>query len=120
MDPDSDEFKQWVAQHPPQPPPQLLAAQERTKQVQMQAQSNMAKAQATEQAANVRAQAEVAHQALQSREDRMVDMAGMDMDAFIQLVKILSTIVAGQLKQDPSVNAGQVLRQDIQGLEGRA
>jgi len=120
MDPDSDEFKQWVAQHPPQPPPQLLAAQERTKQVQIQAQAQQAKAQATEQAANVRAQAEVAHQALQSREDRMVDMAGMDMDAFIQLAKILSTIVAGQLKQDPSVNAGQVLRQDIQGLEGRA
>src|SRR6185312_15849584 len=79
MDPDSDEFKQWVAQHPPQPPPQLLAAQERTKQVQIQAQAQQAKAQATEQAANVRAQAEVAHQALQSREDRMVDMAGMDM-----------------------------------------
>src|SRR6185503_19141475 len=113
MDPSSDEFAQWQAQHPPQPPPQLLAAQERTKQVETQAQAGIEKAQIAEQAASKRAQAEVVHSAIQNKEDRAVDMAGMDMQAFIALGKLLTQIVASQLKQDPSVNAGQVLRQDI-------
>ena len=120
MDPDSDEFKQWQAQHPPQPPPQLLAAQERTKQVQMQAQAGVQKAQISEQGAQARAQAEVVHSAVQNKEDRAVDMAGLDASMFMALVRAMAPIVAAQLKGDESANAGQVLRQDVAGLEGRA
>lgn len=120
MDPDSAEFQQFQAQHPPQPPPQLLAAQERTKQVGIQAQATVAKAQMAEQGASQRAQAEVAHAALQNREDRMVEGANMDVQLFTNLAKILAQIVSSQLKQDPAVNAGAVLRQDVQSLAGKA
>jgi len=124
MDPSSDEFAQWQAQHPPQPPPQLLAAQERTKQVGMQVEAGVQKAQAAEQAASQRAQAEVLHSALQNREDRMNELAGNDANmsmAVLQVLgKLLAPIIAAQYKQDPSANAGQVLRDDISGFEGRA
>ena len=124
MDPSSDEFAQWQAQHPPQPPPQLLAAQERTKQVQMQVEASTQKAQAAEQAASERAQAEVLHSAIQNREDRMTQLAGNDMNMTMAIVqalgKLLAPIIAAQYKQDPSANAGQVLRDDIAGFEGRA
>lgn len=118
FDPASDEYKQWVAQHPPQPNPAVVAAQTRLQATQVQAQAGVQKAQIAEQAASQRAQAEVVHSAIQSKEDRMVNLAGLDMQAFLAIAKIIAPIVAAQLKQDPSVNAGQVLREDIAGLEG--
>jgi hypothetical protein len=120
MDPDSDEFKEWQAQHPPQPNPAVVAAQTRLQAAQAQAQAGVQKAQIAEQAASQRAQAEVVHSALQSKEDRAVDMAGLDSQMFIALVRAIAPIVAAQLKGDPSVNAGAVLRADVGGLEGHA
>ena len=119
MDPDSDEFEQWQAQHPPQPNPAVQVAQIRATATQQQAQANVAKAQAETQSANARAQAEVAHAALQNREDRMVDMANIDMQGFIALARALAPIVAAQLKGDSQTNAGNVLRQDVGALVGR-
>lgn len=120
MDPDSQEFAQWQAQHPPQPNPAVIAAQTRLQATQVQAQAGVQKAQIAEQAASQRAQAEVVHSAIQSKEDRSVDMAGMDAQMFMALVKAIAPIVASQLKQDPSVNAGAVLREDVAGLSGNA
>lgn len=120
MDPDSDEFAQWQQQHPPQPNPAVIAAQTRLQATQAQAQAGVQKAQISAQAASQRAQAEVLHSAIQNKEDRMVNLAGLDAQMFEAIAKILAPIVAAQLKQDPSVNAGQVLRDDIAGLEGQA
>lgn len=120
MDPASQEFQQWQQQHPPQPNPAIVVAQSRVEAAKVQAQAGVAKAQAETQAATARAQAEIAHSALQNHEDRQVTMAQTDSQMFVQLAKILATIVASQLKQDPSVNAGSVLRSDVQALEGRA
>lgn len=120
MDPASDEFAQWQKDHPPQPNPAVIAAQTRLQATQVQAQAGVQKAQIAEQAASQRAQAEVVHFAIQSKEDRSVDMAGMDAQMFMALVKAIAPIVASQLKQDPSVNAGTVLRDDVAGLSGNA
>ena len=120
MDPDSDEFKRWQAANPPQPNPAVIAAQTRLQAAQVTAQAGIQKAQMSEQAASQRAQAEVAHAALQGREDRLTQLAGMDVDMAIQLIKAIVPIVAAQYKQDPSANAGEVLRQDVTALEGRA
>ncbi len=118
MDPDSPQYQQWTQQHPPQPNPAVVQAQTRLQAAQVQAQAGLQKAQIQEQGAQARAQAEVTHAALQNREDRMVNLAGMDVQMFTEIAKILAPIVAAQLKQDPAVNAGTVLRQDIQGLQG--
>jgi len=120
MDPDSQEFKQWMAQHPPQPNPAVVAAQTRLQATQVQAQAGLQKAQIQEQGASQRAQAEVLHGALQGSEDRGVDMANIDSQVTRDLLKIIAQIVAAQYKQDPNANAGQVLRSDLASLEGRA
>jgi hypothetical protein len=120
MDPSSQEFQQFQQANRPPPPPQVQVAQIRAQSDQQQAQADAQRAQAEVQAANARAQAEIAHAALQSREDRMVDLTTQDHNTFIQLAKILAQIVSSQLKQDPDVNAGAVLRQDISSLQGRA
>lgn len=118
FDPASDEYKQWQAQHPPQLNPAVVAAQTRLQATQVQTQGRIQTAQIAEQAASQRAQAEIGHAAIQSHEDRQVGMANIDSAIMQALLKILAPIVAAQLKQDPSVNAGQVLRQDVAGLEG--
>jgi len=120
MDPSTPEFQQWQQQNRPPPPPQVQVAQIRAQSQQQQARADAARAQAEVQAADARAQAEITHAALQNREDRMVTMSQQDSQMFIDLAKILAQIVSSQLKGDPSANAGAVLRQDVQSLEGRA
>lgn len=119
MDPSSEEFAQWQAQHPPQPNPAVIAAQTRLEAAKMQAQAGVAKAQAEQQAAGARAQAEITHAAIQNREDRLSDAMNMDGQMWQTLIKAIAPIVAAQLRQDPSVNAGEVLREDVTALEGR-
>ena len=140
MDPSSEEFAQWQAQHPPQQNPAVQVAQIRaqgqtalaqasTARTQAQAQADMAKAQLqlqhdagqNQQQLQHEAQQnhnQMAHEAVQSSEDRQVQMAQADSQMWQTIVKALSPIVAAQLKGDPSVNAGQVLAQDVSAAEG--
>ena len=120
MDPQSPEYQQWMAQHPPQPNPAVVAAQTRLQAAQVQAQAGVQKAQMAEQGATARAQAEIGHAAIQGHEDRMVDMANIDSMVTQALLKLLAGVVAKQYQGDPNANAGQVLRQDLASLEGRA
>lgn len=120
MDPDSDEFKEWQAQHPPQPNPQVVAANARLKATEIQAKAGVTKAQIQEQGAKDRAQAEVLHGAIQNREDREMQNADRDANFSLQLLetlgKLIAPIVAKQLQGDPGVNAGEVVREDVEGL----
>lgn len=130
MDPKSQEYaeaQQQRAQQPPDPRIQAaqIQAQSGLQQEQMrqqgkviQLQGEVQKAQIDAATARERAQAQMLHEAIQNREDRSVGAVQTDSDMFIQLAKILSTIVAAQLKQNASANAGQVLRDDVQALEG--
>jgi len=121
MDPKSPEFQQMQAQKAQQPPdPRIAAAQINAKTQQMKSQTDLQIAQGDQQVDKMRVQAEMAHEALQNREDRHVEMSKTDAKLFTDLAKILSTIVASQLKGDESADAGAVLRRDVQSLEGRA
>ena len=114
MDPDSQEFQQYRQQNPPQPAPQVVAAQARLKAVETQTAARQAESQATERATAARAQAEIAHEALQSQQDREHALAANDAAMWQTLIKTIGQIVAQQLKQDPGANAGQVLADDFQ------
>ena len=121
LDPDGQEYKQLQAQRQAQTPqdPRVAAATINAKVKQQDIQARLQETKMEQQTEQTRAQAEVLHSALQNKEDRDVQMAGMDVKLFTDLAKILATIVAGQLKEQANVNAGAVLRQDVQSLEGR-
>lgn len=121
MDPSGPEFKEWQKQQQQsQPPdPRVQAAKINAGIKHEQIQADLKEAGMEQQTEKMRAQAELAHDALQGREDRQVDMAQTDAQMFTDLAKILATIVGRQLQGDPSANAGAVLRQDVQSLEGR-
>ena len=129
MDPNSPEFKK-TQQNPPPPDPRIAAAQ-------IQGQTAMAKENAETQREVLRLQAQMqhanrdatlqqqqtdaqmAHETIQGHADRQQAISQEQSQTFIALAKILAQIVSSQLKQDPGVNAGAVLRQDVQSLEGR-
>lgn len=130
MDPDSDEFKQWQAAHPPQQNPMVQVAQIRAqgqqasaqaglKKTQIQTQADLATAQADAKADAAKAQAEITHTAMQNHQDRLTEMAGNDAMMWQTLVKAIAPIIASQLKGDPNANAGQVLQSDIRGFGAR-
>jgi hypothetical protein len=120
MDPASDEFKQAQAAKAQQPPdPKVQAATIKAKADAADTQAKVQIAQMENQTEKTRAQAEVAHAALQSREDRQVTLAGQDAQLATKLLEIIAKVVASQLSKDPGVNAGAVLRDDLQTLEGR-
>lgn len=131
MDPAGQEYQQHMQQmkaQPPPVPPQVQAAQIRaqsdtqqaqfdSQKAQLDAQRQIALAQIAERSAQERAQAEIAHAALQNQQDRQISLADQDVQMTQTLIKAIAPIVASQLKQDPGVNAGQVLAQDVQGAE---
>lgn len=120
MDPASDEFKQAQAAKQNQPPdPKVQAAAIKAKADAADTEARVQIAKMEQQTENERAQAEVAHAALQGREDRQVTLAGQDAQLATKLLEIISKVVASQLSKDPGVNAGAVLREDLQTLEGR-
>jgi hypothetical protein len=120
MDPASPEYQQHqqqMAQHPPPPPPPVMVAQIRaqTEQAKMKSQQQLAQvtlqkelttAQADATSSQQRAQAEIAHAALTNHHDRDVEMAQT-------LIKVMGQIIASQLKQNASVDAGQLLQHDL-------
>ena len=121
MDPKSPEYKQAMQQRMQQPPdPRIAAAQINAGVAKEKIQADQLRAQAEEHTEQIRAQAEITHEAIQAQADRQAEMSKSQMDLVIQVAKIIAPILAGQLKQDPSANAGQMLRQDVQSFEGRA
>ncbi|MDE2101727.1 MAG: hypothetical protein KGL39_31060 [Patescibacteria group bacterium] len=129
MDPSSQEYQQFRQQNPPPPNPAVQAAQIRAQAVTTQAQAGVAKAQSQANADIAKAQAQLAHDAqqnhnqmahdaLQGAQDRQVQMAQQDSAMWQTLVRALAPIIAAQLKQDPSVNAGEVLAQDVRSAGG--
>ena len=119
MDPSSAEYQQYQQQHPPQQAPVVQAAQMRAHAAQAQAQASVQKANAEVQAAQAKGQREMLHDAVQQHEDRQVQMSQQDMQMVIAFIRALGPIVAAQLKQDPNVDAGQVLRRDLSSAEGQ-
>ncbi|MFM0292813.1 MULTISPECIES: portal protein [Paraburkholderia] len=139
MDPDSPEFQQQQAQHPPQPNPAVQVAQIKEKgamdRAQLEAQTtaqqtqskqatenarlqgDLIKAQAAERSAQLHAQAEVLHSAHQSGADRDVQLAQINSQEWQTVFKVLGQIAASQLKQDPTANAGQVMNQDMSEVQ---
>jgi hypothetical protein len=139
MDPDSPEFQQQQAQHPPQPNPavqvaqikeqgamqraqldaQTTAQQTQSKQASdnMRLQGQLAQAQAGERSAQLKAQAEVLHSAHQSGADRDVQIAQMESQEWQTLVKVIGQIVASQLKQNAAADAGQMINQDMSEVQ---
>jgi hypothetical protein len=129
MDPDSEDYQQFKAQHPPQVPPNVQVAQIKAQIEKEKAQNahssdiirlqqELAEAEAKVRSADMKAQAEVLHaqQTLASQEAST--HAQIDSDMAQTLVKVIGSIVAQQLKQNPAPNAGQVLAEDYQAAEG--
>ncbi len=139
LDPDSPEYQQHMAQQQQAPNPQMQVAQlkaqsavqvekmrtQRTQeQAQMASQTDLARIQADlltsharEQTARMQAQAEMSHGGVQAAQDREIEIAKMQSAEYQTLVKVIAEIVSQQLKQDPSVNAGQVLSNDVRTFQ---
>jgi hypothetical protein len=118
MDPASPEYQQAMAQkqHAPSDP-RIASAQIKAQSDQqiegMRLQATQVKAQADEQAA----QAELIHGAQQGTQDRNMQMAQISSQEWQTLVKIIGSIVASQLKQDPMANAGQMVNRDVSEVQ---
>lgn len=142
MDPASPEYaqhQQEMAQNPPPPAPPVQVAQIRAQSEQAKAQGaaqrevlklqgQLATAQSDAAAAHERSQAEIMHAAIQGNQDRQMevvghhaDMAGRTMEMNnareLALIKAFSTILAAQLKQNATADAGQMLARDVRETE---
>jgi hypothetical protein len=139
MDPDSPEYQQYMQQHKPQPNPAVQVAQIKeqgamqraqldAKTTAMQTQSEQAtenaklqsqliQAQAGEQSARLKAQAEIMHSANQGGADRDVQMAQINSQEFQTVLKVIGQIVASQLKQNASADAGAMVNQDMSEVQ---
>jgi len=140
MDPDSDEYRQAMAQKQHQPPdPHVQAAQikaqsemqreqlraqtmhEQTQSQQqlenMRLQSDLMQAQAGERAAQMKAQAEIIHASHQGGADRDVQLAQINSQEWQTLVKVIGQIVASQLKQNAAADAGAMINQDMSEVQ---
>lgn len=113
MDPDSPEYAQWMAQHPPQPNPAVQVAQIRAQSAAQEAQGKQASEILNLRGQLAKAQAEISHAAIQAGHDRQADAAAIDADMAQTLLKIIGQIVAQQLKQAPSVDAGEMVARDF-------
>lgn len=130
LDPDSDEYKQKMkSTPPPPPPPQVQVAQIRADTEKQKAQGEaqrdliktkgqLAHAQAEIELDHAKADREMAHEVLQNQNDRQTEMAAIDSQMAMTLIKVLGQIVASQLKQNATADAGQVLKHDYDELRG--
>lgn len=142
MDPSSPEYAahmQQMAQQPQPQAPQVQAAQIKAQSEQMteksaaqrdvmKLQGQLAVAQANLAAANARSQVELehagaqaqmdrAHEAIQGQADRQSDMHGVHGDMAQTLIKVIGQIVAAQLKQNASADAGAIVKRDYQEVQ---
>ncbi len=128
MDPSSAEFaqhQQMMAQQaqrqPPDPAIQVaqIRAQSLETQAQGKAQTEVMKlqgelemARAAAQAAQLKAQADLEHAALQSHQDREVQLDSTHAQILQTVIRALSPVLAAQLKGNPSADAGAMIARD--------
>lgn len=118
MDPDSPQFQQAMQQRAQQPQdPRIAAAQIKTQGDQKIEGMRLQAAQAKAQAETTQAQAELAHGAQQAQMDANSQMAQISSQEWQTVVKVFGQIMASQFKQDPAINAGAVLNQDVSEVQ---
>ena len=124
LDPDSDAYKQKMASQPPPPPaPQVQAAQirgqtvmaqekEETNRAVIDARVKLLDAETQRVHEQTQQDQQTAHDVLQQHQDRQTELAGQNNDQAMALMKILGSIVAAQLKQNATADAGAMLTKD--------
>lgn len=131
MDPSSPQYQQHMQRlksqpQPPAPPVQVAQIKAQSEQATQNAENQRAVMNAQkelitqqQQAASDHAHAnrDIAHDAVQQSQDRQVAMAGYDSQQAMVILKGLAQIIASQLKQDPSADAGQIYARDYQEAE---
>lgn len=118
MDPDSQEYQQMQAQKAHQPPdPRIAAAQIKTQGDQQIEQMRLRAVQAKTGAEQQMAQAELIHGAQQAHADAATQQAQMQSAEFQTIFRALAQIVASQLKQDATADAGAVMNQDMSEVQ---
>lgn len=132
MDPASPEYQQHQQQmqsqpQPPAPPVQVAQIKAQSEQATqnaetqrtvLQLQKEMKSEQTQLQSDHAHANRDIAHDALQQNQDRQVSMAGYDSAQAMVILKGLAQIIASQLKQDPSADAGAIYAKDYREAEG--
>jgi len=118
MDPDSDEYKQAMAQRAQQPAdPRIASAQIKAQSDQqiegMRLQTEQVKAQSQQQ----QAQAELLHGAQQARGDQQTQLMQIQSQEWQTALKVIGQIVASQLKQNAAADAGQMVNQDMSEVQ---
>lgn len=128
VDPASDEYKQMMDQNKANPPPEApqvqvakiragtvqTQEQAQTQRTLMEAKVDLVKAQTQAVQDHAQADRDTAHEVLQNHHDRQTDMAQIESQQGIALMKIIGQIIASQLKQDPSADGGAMLKKDYQ------
>jgi hypothetical protein len=118
MDPDSQEYQQAMAQKQHMPPdPKVQAAQIKSQSDQQIAQTRLQTEQIKAQAETQQAQAELAHGSQQSAQDQQVQLAEINSQEWQTVVKIIGQIVASQLKQNATADAGQMVNHDVSEVQ---
>jgi hypothetical protein len=125
MDPNTPEYKQMMASKPPQPPdPKVQVAQitaqsaqqkeqGETQRALLQAKVDLTKAQTQQVHEKTLEDQKTAHDVLQQSQDRQTEIAGHDKDMALTLIKVMGQIVAAQLKQNATADAGAVVKKDL-------
>ncbi|WP_027815010.1 portal protein [Paraburkholderia bannensis] len=118
MDPDSPEYQQAMQQKAHQPQdPRIAAAQMKAQTDQQIAQMRLQGEQVKAQAQQQQAQAELLHGAQQGAQDRNAQMAQISSQEWQTVVKVIGQIVASQLKQDATADAGAMVNQDVSEVQ---
>ncbi|WP_321951890.1 portal protein [Paraburkholderia bannensis] len=118
MDPDSPEYQQAMQQKAQQPQdPRIAAAQMKAQTDQQIAQMRLQGEQVKAQAQQQQAQAELLHGAQQGAQDRNAQMAQISSQEWQTVVKVIGQIVASQLKQDATADAGAMVNQDVSEVQ---
>lgn len=118
MDPDSPEYQKMQAQKAHMPPdPRIAAAQIKVQGDQQIEQMRLQAVQAKANAEQQQAQAELLHGAQQAHTDAATQQAQMQSAEFQTIFRALAQIVASQLKQDATANAGTVMNQDMSEVQ---
>ena len=118
MDPDSPEYQQMQQQKAQQPPdPLIAAAQIKANSDQQVANMRLQTEQVKDQREQASAQAELLHGAQQARMDQESQLAQINSQEWQTLVKVIGQIVASQLKQNATANAGQMVNQDMSEIQ---
>jgi hypothetical protein len=130
LDPNSAEYRQKMASQPPPPPdPKVQVAQitaqsaqakeqAQTQRTLLQAKVDLTQAQTQQVHERTLEDQKTAHDVLQQHQDRQTDLAGLQSDQGIALMKIIGGIVAAQLKQNAAADAGAILKKDYSEVRG--